>query len=56
MLSKNATSLSENAAQVSGLLTHAVGTPMIKVASFAHGIKAGFTGGGSRPAELERKG
>jgi hypothetical protein len=56
VLSKNAASLSENAAQVSGLLTHAVGTPVIKVASLAHGIKVGFTGGGSRPAELEQKG
>ena len=56
VLSKNAASLSENAAQVSGLLTHAVGTPVIKVAALAHGIKVGFTGGGSRPAELEQKG
>ena len=31
VLSKNAASVSENAAQVSGLLTHAVGTPIIKV-------------------------
>ena len=30
--------------------------PIIKVASLAHGIKAGFTGGGRRPAELEQKG
>ena len=38
-LSKNAAAVSENAAQVSSLVTHAVGTPIIKVRSLAHGSK-----------------
>ena len=61
LLSKNAASVSENAAQVSSLVTHAVGTPIIKVRSLAYGIKAGFSGtnGSMAPAgrapELEQR-
>lgn len=51
-LSKNAASVTENAAQVSGLVTHAVGTPIIKVRSLAYGLKAGFSGSNGRHPEL----
>jgi uncharacterized protein YoxC len=54
-LSKNAASVTENAAQVSSLVTHAVGTPIIKVRSLAHGIKVGFGGGNGRVPELESR-
>jgi uncharacterized protein YoxC len=55
VLSKNAASVSENAAQVSSLVTHAVGTPIIKVRSLAYGIKAGFSGSTSRAPQLEQR-
>lgn len=55
VLSKNAASVSENAAQVSGLVSHAVGTPIIKVRSLAYGLKAGFSGGNGRTAQLEQR-
>jgi uncharacterized protein YoxC len=61
LLSKNAASVSENAAQVSGLVTHAVGTPIIKVRSLAYGIRVGlsggtgFAGGNGRSPELEQR-
>lgn len=57
-LSRNAASVTENAAQVSGLVTHAIGTPIIKVRSLAYGIKVGFGGGrNGRTTELDlRKG
>ena len=53
VLSKNAASVTENAAQVSGLITHTVGTPLIKMASLAHGLKVGITGGDRSALALE---
>lgn len=55
VLSRNAASVTENAAQVSGLVTHAVGTPIIKVRSLAYGLKAGFAGAGGGSPELEQR-
>lgn len=43
-VSGHATVVSENAAQVSTLLTAAVGKPLIKTAAFSHGVRAAIAG------------
>ena len=53
-VSKNATVVSENAAQMSSLFAATLGGPLVKMAAFSYGVRKAFKGGSSKPGRRSK--
>ena len=54
-VSRNATVVSENAAQMTNLFSATLGGPLVKTAAFSYGIRKAIKGNGSRKENKEKR-